>query len=59
MRTIEKAATIAWLRHAADTRYGVCHKCRRAYDDHGGHLLVARQPKARRYLCLECWDQQR
>jgi hypothetical protein len=54
--TLERQAAVAWLTNATHVHYGVCDVCGRARDENGGWLLVARQHRARRFLCLECWD---
>jgi hypothetical protein len=36
-------------------RFGRCHGCGRTHRD-GHPLLVARQPRQRRYLCIDCHE---
>jgi hypothetical protein len=55
---LDKAARRAWLAGAADTRFGVCDTCKRDRTVEGRFLLVARQAGSRRYLCLDCWDEE-
>lgn len=43
-----------WKDGAARLHFGVCGKCGRVRDDNGKPLLVARQSRARRFLCFEC-----
>lgn len=52
----ERAARDRWLGNAARVHYGRCGGCDRVEDEHGKPLLVARQPYARRFLCLPCFE---
>lgn len=56
MNQLERAARRAWLENATRVHYGKCGSCQRTNDEHGQHLLVARQPRHTTFECLECWD---
>ena len=45
-----------WLGGAARVHYGRCDGCQRVRDAAGRPLLVARQERARRFLCLLCFE---
>ena len=52
----ERAARERWLGNAARVHYGRCEGCGRHRDKDDRPLLVARQPRARRFLCLDCHE---
>lgn len=52
----EQAARGRWLGNAARVHYGRCDGCDETRDQDDRPLLVARQPFARRFLCLECFE---
>lgn len=56
---IERAARNAWIGGAARVHYGRCESCGHVTDENDRPLLVARQERARRFLCLACWDAKR
>ena len=56
MDPFERAAHDRWVGNAARVHYGRCEGCNRVRDESGDALLVARQPRARRFLCLECFE---
>jgi hypothetical protein len=47
-----------WKANASRAHFGGCAVCGRTMDDDGRPLLVARQERARRFLCLRCWLEQ-
>lgn len=53
---LERAARRQWLDGAAHVHYGRCDDCGRVRDENARPLLVARQPRRRKFECLECWD---
>ena len=45
-----------WLRGAAWFGFATCDGCGQTHDPFTGQrLLVARQPRCRKRLCLSCW----
>jgi hypothetical protein len=57
MSPLEKAAAEQWRAFATHVHYGRCDSCGRVRGDDGKALLVARQPRSRKFQCLPCWDQ--
>jgi hypothetical protein len=55
---LEQLAHDRWLAFADDVRFDQCDRCHRTRDHDGRPLLVARQPRKRLKLCLECFDQE-
>jgi len=53
---LERRAHAAWLRDATHVHYGRCSVCERVRDEDDRPLLVARQPRRRRFECLDCWE---
>lgn len=54
---LERAAKTRWLKDAIHVHYGRCDECGKIRDGDGKPLLVARQPRARKFYCLPCFDQ--
>lgn len=52
----ERQARERWLGNAARAHYGRCEGCERVRDHDDRPLLVARQPRARRFLCFDCHE---
>jgi hypothetical protein len=50
--------TERWKAGAARLPFGACADCGRVRVDDDRPLLVARQERARRFLCLRCWLEQ-
>jgi hypothetical protein len=50
MSSLERKAAEQWRAFATHVKFGRCETC--------GHVpvLVARQPRSRRFECLPCWD---
>lgn len=59
MNELERDAYRRWRAGASHIHFGLCHGCDRTHDAAGKPLLVARQRRARRFLCLQCWDMER
>ena len=53
---LERDALDRWRAGATHVHFGLCADCQRTHDDDGKPLLVARQARSRRFLCLSCWD---
>ena len=53
---LEREARRRWRANAARVHYGRCDGCGRVRDEEGDLLLVARQPRAREFLCLLCFE---
>lgn len=57
MSDLEKRSYRIWIGGASHVHYGLCDVCQRTRnDDDDTPLLVARQERARKFLCLSCWD---
>lgn len=54
--SLEKLARKNWLDHAGHVHFGRCDVCKRVRDEDGKPLLVAKQERARKFECLDCWD---
>jgi len=54
--TLERAVVELWKGGAARLHHGECDDCHRVTDDDGRPLQVARQERARLFLCVECWN---
>lgn len=45
-----------WKANAVRLHFGVCESCHRHHDDDGKPLMVARQARAQRFLCFDCFS---
>lgn len=52
----ERMTLAHWKGGASHVKFGRCDGCDRLRDDAGLPLLVAKQDRARRWLCLWCWE---
>jgi len=55
MSQLELTAHRRWLADASHVHFGRCSRCDRVRESDGKPLLVARQARARRFLCFVCW----
>lgn len=49
-----RRARAEWLAGAARAHFGRCESCLRTHEANGRPLLVARQPRRRRFECFPC-----
>ena len=49
MSALERKAKEQWLGFAAFIKFGICQQC-------SADTLVAKQPRAKHFLCLDCFD---
>lgn len=52
---LDKDMRRTWLYGAARAHYGRCEVCERTRDADDRPLLVARQPRRRKFECYRCW----
>lgn len=57
MGRLERNAYEIWYHLAARVKAGTCDSCGRNRHEDGGPLMVARQPRSRKFECLACWDE--